>query len=372
MHGCRRPAGLTFALLAVCLCFALPGCHQEAEIQQYLIPKDEVVQQIGRRKLAAKDRMLVAMFREANQGWFFKLAGPNDQVTQQTDAFHQLVDSVRFAQQNAGQPDWKLPAGWRQQAGGGSMRFATLKIPGSDPPLELTVVPLGITHEDEQQYLLENLNRWRGQMQLPPIAKQALPAEIEKRDVAGRQAIVMDMVGNLQSVSRILPPRLAGRRSAPGRPGSRPARTGPPVEGHDPSVLACQPPSGWRPLRLGLMDKALYEVRDGERQIAISVRSAGGQLLDNINRWRDQVRLAPISAERLAAELQPFTVDDHEGKYIEISGPSDAAAAESIYGVVVDVAGRRWFVKMQGNAQLAVREKDNFRAFAASLRFTPG
>jgi hypothetical protein len=122
------------------------------------------------------------------------------------------------------------------------------------------------------------------------------------------------------------------------------------------------------------MDKALYQVEDGEHQIEISVRSAGGRLLDNINRWRGQLQLDPVNEEQLAAALQPITVDNREGSYIEISGQPAAAAesATAIYGVVVDVGGRTWFVKLRGNAELARREKENFRAFAESIQFKSG
>ncbi|MDH3717462.1 MAG: hypothetical protein OES79_05015 [Planctomycetota bacterium] len=370
MHGCRRLPAATFATVAICLCAVAAGCNQEAQIHQYLIPKEEVVQEVGRRKLATKDRMLVAMFRQGDKGWFFKLGGANDRVTRHAGDFRDLVKSVRFADNGAGQPNWTLPDGWRQQAGGGAMRFATLEIPDADDQLELTVVPLGITQDDEQQYLLENVNRWRGQMQLPPVEGRDLSSQIETLDVAGTEAIVIDLIGNLQSGSRMRPPFLAGDGGPSSRPGAAADRAGPGLTGHDPSVLACQPPSGWRPARLGFMDKALYQVQDGEHQIEISVRSAGGRLLDNINRWRGQIQLDRINEEQLAAALEPITVDNQEGSYIEISG--QPAAATAIYGVVVDVGGSTWFVKLRGNAELAQREKENFRAFAESLRFKSG
>jgi hypothetical protein len=169
------------------------------------------------------------------------------------------------------------------------------------------------------------------------------------------------------------PPFLAGGGGGPpSGPGGAADRAGSGLAGHDPSVLACQPPSGWRPARLGFMDKALYQVQDGEHQIEISVRSAGGRLLDNINRWRGQLQLDPINEEQLAAALEPITVDNQEGSYIEINGQPTAESPTAIYGVVVDVGSSTWFVKLRGNAELARREKDKFLAFAESLRFKSG
>lgn len=63
---------------------------------------------------------------------------------------------------------WTLPKGWAEEKGGG-MRFATLKpsVPGK---LDVSVVVLPGTAGGE----LSNVNRWRGQIGLPPINEAAL------------------------------------------------------------------------------------------------------------------------------------------------------------------------------------------------------
>jgi len=63
---------------------------------------------------------------------------------------------------------WTLPKGWTEEKGGG-MRFATLK-PGIPGKIDVSVVVLAGNAGGE----LPNVNRWRGQIGLPPIDEKAL------------------------------------------------------------------------------------------------------------------------------------------------------------------------------------------------------
>jgi hypothetical protein len=62
---------------------------------------------------------------------------------------------------------WTLPKGWTQSAGSG-MRYATIKpaIPGVDVSIVVLSGPAGGE--------LANVNRWRGQLGLPPVDANAL------------------------------------------------------------------------------------------------------------------------------------------------------------------------------------------------------
>jgi len=65
--------------------------------------------------------------------------------------------------------DWTLPKDWTQTLTGG-VRYATLKPPVSGN-LDVSVVELAGTAGGE----LPNVNRWRGQIGLPPLEPDALP-----------------------------------------------------------------------------------------------------------------------------------------------------------------------------------------------------
>jgi hypothetical protein len=68
----------------------------------------------------------------------------------------------------AGALKWTLPKGWTETQGSG-MRFATLTPPGGGKA-ELSVVVLPAPAGGE----LANVNRWRGQIGLPPLDEKAL------------------------------------------------------------------------------------------------------------------------------------------------------------------------------------------------------
>jgi hypothetical protein len=70
----------------------------------------------------------------------------------------------------AGKVDWTLPRNWTQTLTGG-IRFATLKppVPGN---IDVSVVVLAGPAGGD----LANVNRWRGQIGLPPLEAEALPS----------------------------------------------------------------------------------------------------------------------------------------------------------------------------------------------------
>jgi len=77
---------------------------------------------------------------------------------------------------------WTLPKGWTEEAAGG-MRFATLKPPVTGK-IDASVVVLPGTAGGE----LANVNRWRGQIGLPPIDEATL---------AGQRTVLKTKAGDL-------------------------------------------------------------------------------------------------------------------------------------------------------------------------------
>ena len=66
---------------------------------------------------------------------------------------------------------WTAPSGWKELAGNG-MRVASFELPKGPGKAEATVVALPGDVGGE----LANVNRWRGQLALPPIGEADLPA----------------------------------------------------------------------------------------------------------------------------------------------------------------------------------------------------
>ncbi len=87
---------------------------------------------------------------------------------------------------------WELPAGWALAPAAGSMRYATIAIAGADGAkgeLVVTHFPGDVGGD------LANVNRWRQQVALPPIAEADLAAAVTKVTAGPKELAVIDVTG---------------------------------------------------------------------------------------------------------------------------------------------------------------------------------
>jgi hypothetical protein len=316
--------------------------------------------------------MLAAIVPQGEQAWFFKLAGPIDAVAQQDESFLKYLKSIRFSGEDKPTPSWTLPEGWKLRSGKSGMRFATIDVPsdvpGADEPLELSVIPLPNDPASQAQNNLSNINRWRGQMKLPPIDLESLKKQSVEVPLEGATATVVNLQGHLSSEGMG-----GGAPFAGGGPFSGPARenprTAPQASPHaSPKTgITYKAPEGWTEGKIGGMRKAAFQVAEGEKQIEITVidlASAAGERLPNVNRWRQQVALEAVTQEQLDQAIEPIPLGELQGDYVELAGPN-----ESILGAIVDQGSKTWFIKLKGDSDLAKRESSRFKEFVKSLRF---
>jgi hypothetical protein len=199
----------------------LAGCSKREPIRHYTVEKPPEMAPVAAANphagmmppAAAKpptgeptDRTLAAIVPLEPQGWFFKLTGPIDAVAAEEETFTEFLKSVKFGAD--GKPTWTLPEGWQQQPGN-QFRFATLVIPGDAKPLEVSVTALPNTGEDNAQYILVNVNRWRGQLQMPPITAAELAAESTEIKLDGGSATVVNLAGHA-AAGGMTPPFFSG------------------------------------------------------------------------------------------------------------------------------------------------------------------
>lgn len=128
------------------------------------------------------------------------------------------------------------------------------------------------------------------------------------------------------------------------------------------SSLTFVTPDGWKAKPNGAMRQASFDVIDGDVKCDVSVIRLGpGQpVLDNVNRWRGQIKLPPVAENELA--LKEISCRGKPGSLVELTGET-----ESILAVMVARPDATWFLKLQGPNALAQRERDRFTAFAESF-----
>ena len=88
--------------------------------------------------------------------------------------------------------DWDLPPGWVEQAPS-SMRIGSFLITGANgQTADVSIIPLsGAAGGD-----LANINRWRGQISLPPISEAELSRDSQLITPGGRSMRFVDFVSD--------------------------------------------------------------------------------------------------------------------------------------------------------------------------------
>ena len=166
-------------------------------------------------------RILVAMVTRGTMSWFFKMTGEESFVASQKPVFIQFLKTVSFDEPlaetqtalppghppigsdmnaapgstapagNSGKPVWAVPAGW-QEVPPAEFLLAEYAIAGANGlKADVNVAMLN----GEGGGVLPNMNRWRGQLGLPPASEADLSAATSAFEVAGGQATMVDLTG---------------------------------------------------------------------------------------------------------------------------------------------------------------------------------
>lgn len=155
-------------------------------------------------------RMLAAIQHRQGTAWFFKMLGDDKLVASQKETFRKFLADIRFdtaaaavapappapaapantasAPTEAGTPKWTPPAGWKEQAPG-SMQTAKFAAGEGAEAVEITVSMLA----GNGGGLLANVNRWRGQLGMSPVAEGELGKCTSPMEIGDGLAVVADM-----------------------------------------------------------------------------------------------------------------------------------------------------------------------------------
>jgi len=373
------------------------GCGQPEQIRTYSVPKEPIAEAPPAAKPGeASDRMLAAILPADGQAWFFKIVGPIPAIDKLDKQFDDFVAAVRI---EGGKPKWQLPADWKEGPAGNAMRFATILVPSEPKPLELTVnsLPWGGTPQD----MLANVNRWRGQLQLPPAEAAQIASFTREVKAGDRTATIVDLRGR-SGGGGMMPPFAGG--AAPFAGGAPPFAGGaqspsgnlppghPPLDANNPppantpaeppgaDVPKFDAPAAWKQIPATGMRKAAFTIGDGDKGAEVTLTNfsanSGPMIADalqNVNMWRQGVGLAPIKSDELGKHTEAIEIDGKQATYARAvpdrAQSNQSKASRATIAAMVTSGDQIWFAKLFGDRSAVVDQEDAFKTFLKSLRF---
>jgi len=165
--------------------------------------------------------------------------------------------------------------------------------------------------------------------------------------------------------------------SAPQQQDSMPTNTAAPrmPTGLAPAAeTAVTTPPNWEPQPLSQMRQASFLVKGDNGAVAdisfVSLGSAAGNVLENVNRWLGQLGQAPITEQKLGDITQRLRTSLGDVTIVDLAGlPDNADPARDgrIIAATVTTADSTLFFKMRGNAELAEAQKGDFIKWVAAV-----
>lgn len=168
---CRR-TGRLIPWIAILIFSCLSGCEKQDQIRRYQVTRDN------------RPAEVQSTVPEPP-------GGPESEKAEETPAPAGSVapNSAVATAPSTGGLQYELPDGWTPGKVS-AMRLAAFNIQRNEKQAEVTVIRLGPVAGS----LLDNVNRWRGQIGLDPIGQAELDASVEKLDVAGMECSYVRIV----------------------------------------------------------------------------------------------------------------------------------------------------------------------------------
>jgi hypothetical protein len=133
-------------------------------------------------------------------------------------------------------------------------------------------------------------------------------------------------------------------------------------------------PPNWEPQPLSQMRQASFLVKGDNGAVAdvsfVSLGTSAGNVLDNVNRWLEQLGQPPVTEEKLADIAQRLRTALGDVVIVDLAGlPKDADPARDgrIVAGMITTGDSTLFFKMRGNADLAEAQKGDFIKWVAAV-----
>jgi hypothetical protein len=135
-------------------------------------------------------------------------------------------------------------------------------------------------------------------------------------------------------------------------------------------------PDGWQlqePSSMKLLSLLAGSPPEELAELSVSAfpGDVGGQLA-NINRWRRQVGLGPLSPEAADEFVTSIQISGMDGWQVDFTGPegtSERGGATRVRVAVLVHEDKSWFFKLMGEESSVADELEGYEAFLRSVQF---
>jgi hypothetical protein len=343
------------------------------------------------------DRLLIAMIDRPNATYFLRIQAAAASIDQVRPAFDQILQSLTYT------PDglqWTLPEGWSETAGGAMFRLATLRAPNGTEVFVTSLTP--------GQEVLANVNRWQGQLGLPPVTENAMP--IQRIQVGTQPIIIYDAAK---------PPAAGPAQGNSPAPGSEPSAaaapggadrspvvgpSGPGPESDLPFGFPTMDPQ-WQVLPPSMVAAARWQraTSQGDLKLEVFKFPTEATFSSMLGIWVERIGAPAPSEETLAEATTPVTVAGRSGQMVHwppsqpdpspqgdqvdssrtadssgAAGGSERSnqagaeagspdAAKSVLVARVEIDAHAWYVKLEGSRAAVGDAEPFFRGFLQGL-----
>lgn len=314
-----------------------------------------------------------------------------------------VAERAARSEQPGALPPIATPEGWVQQPAD-QFSLAKFTVQGKDgTAATMTVSALPPSEE------AANVNRWRRQVGLEPASTEDMAKLREPAKIGGHEAALFDLAGttpDTKKKTRIVAAmaqlgddmwffkmtgddglvaeqkaaftKFAATFPLPGHDHpveeTAPAPTTPPAKTDAPPPAKTEPaaasssrwktPASWKEEAPGAMQEAKFTAANGKAVITISIfPGETGGLRANVDRWRRQIGLGPISDEELPKVQIPLDLPGATATVVDMNGKEQRL----VVALVVRGASS-WFFKLLGEPAAVGTEKKAFLEFVKTTK----
>ena len=359
--------------------YTIPAVIVKQQAEQAQIQKniEQHNKQIKDRKPVVPDRMLAAIVPQPDTDffWTFKSQGKPEDLEAVKPQLIKILSSLQWKTKKPELPEWQLPEGWqvKTQAEDSFGRRAFIFYREEERVRYFITVGRLTNNDDWNQAVISNLNRWRGQLELDPIAEADLDKAVEKIPFTGGDALLLDIT----NVPPLKPEATPAETKTAPQPESTPEKDkekGPVSVQTEGGLLTYEVPATWKSKPPSTFRFASFDVTEDGRKAEVSLsvfstnRPEMGKLLPNVNRWRGELSLPPATETELPEQTTELQIPAGPATIFTATGTRQGAPASTLAAMLVR-GDWVWFVKIQGDATLVSKQRPVFEEFLKSLKF---